>query len=376
LAGPSGCGKTEFYRVLRDYFVQSDTPDIAIACIDTSSLAAHGYKGTDPNEMIAEFAKMKNSDLGYGFIILDEFDKRLIPSVTGSGLNVSKEIQYGMLKIVEGGDIIIRVDKDNNKIINTERLCFIGMGSFSHFRKSEQTDTDDEELKQIGFNRELREDVLTETEKLFTPVSKDDIIDGGGAVELMARFSHVYNFAPLEPEYMLRIIDKVKGDVSQTYPHVEIIIEQGMVEYLISQANTKFGVRRIGEVIRVMVSNALLDLNMEGDPDLQETEQICVITLHDENNYTYNLRPMKSDEKEHYDKYDLEEPVKPETKIGETEEQAETVNDPVVKPEVHENSDKILADMSEDEVWDKLLEGELTPDGKVKKDYKKKKKWF
>lgn len=305
IAGPSGCGKTEFYRAIKDYFAEEGHPEIIVCCVDMTSITSPGFKGADPSDILKEYRQHQASITGFGIIILDEFDKRLIPVWGGSSGkvgNVSQEVQNGLLKIIEGADITLL----SGATINTERLCFIGMGSFEHFRRNHA------ELKEvnthvIGFNRDTEIEIIEkekkEREDPFKPITKEDILNGGGTVELLARFSEVINFKPMSGECVDVLIEKVRKDVADSFLFTDVQLTPEIIAYLRTQVNTKFGVRYLDELIRGAVITASMDFHTSKESNDMTEDDMLVIVLHNQDNYSYHVRKMTAEEKEYYVKF-------------------------------------------------------------------------
>ncbi len=132
LAGYSGSGKTETYKALADYFAKH-IPGFVVSLYDVSNLTAAGFKGAEPTDVLTPYYQLGFTDV-FGICFLDEIDKKMAPSYasTGNGTeNINKEVQSQLLSMLSGGDVY---NKRGLKI-NTERLMFIGMGSFNCFRR-------------------------------------------------------------------------------------------------------------------------------------------------------------------------------------------------------------------------------------------------
>lgn len=311
LAGPSGCGKTEFYRAIKDYFSQEGHPHIPVTCVDMTAITTNGFKGGEPSEILKGLLADSSSINGFGIVFMDEFDKRLIPCWTGSGdkkANVAQEVQNGLLKIVEGADVML----PSHEIINTERLCFIGMGSFEHFRKHQEKECD-EGIRIMGFGRNFE---IENTEKmqekmldLFESVTKEDIVKGGGTIELLARFSHVVNFKPMSGETLGLLIEKIRRDVVQSIPFIDVELMPEMIAYLKTQTNTEYGVRRVDELIRNAVITASMDFYMTEDNGVMLDDEILAIMLLGPDKHDYCVRKMTEEESEYYAKFQFTKTV-------------------------------------------------------------------
>lgn len=300
LAGPSGCGKTEFYRQIKKYFSQAGHPRIAVSCTDMTSITSAGFKGSEPSDILKGYVSDPASITGFGICFLDEADKRLIPvysASAGKTSNVSKEVQNGLLKIVEGADITLL----SRETVNTSKLCFILMGSFNDFKKIEA----DDNTHIMGFNRddERLENEMREREALFRPITKEEIVKGGGTVELLGRFGQVINFRPMREEFFDALIEKVRQDVADSFSFLDIELMPEMIDCLKTQADTEFGVRYLDELIRGAVITASIDFYSSKDWEDMKFDEMLVVTLHSQKDYSYHLRKMTEDEKEYYAKY-------------------------------------------------------------------------
>lgn len=306
IAGPSGCGKTSFYRCLKEYFSQKEHPHIVISCADMTSITAPGFKGAEVGDILKGYVADPESITGYGICFLDEFDKRLLPMWGGSGgkaSNVSVEVQNGMLKLIEGADITLL----SRETVNTSRICFVAMGSFNDFRKNES----DDNMHIAGFvrNREIEktEKEKKELEETFRPITKENIIKGGGTIELLGRFSQVINFRPMSAEFLDELIEKVRKDVADSFPFLEVELMPEMIAYLKTQVNTEFGVRYLDELIRGAVITASIDFYTSKLCAEMGRDEMLVITLYEQDGYSYHIRKMTEEESKYYDKFRLDD---------------------------------------------------------------------
>jgi len=313
LAGTSGTGKTETFRVLRDYFDRAGNPHIKVTIIDTTQISSPGFKGQNPVDVLRTHFENAGATAEYGIIVLDEFDKRLVPSYANGGgqsANVSHEVQNGLLKIIEGADINI----PQQGVLNTEKLLFVGMGSFDYFRKKKANEVSAWK-RTIGFNhkeeKEENETVNEWKEKAkdaYMPVSKTDIAKGGGIIELLGRFNTVINYAPIADEVLEQLIEKIRKDVEKSLLLTDIILERPMIELLKSEAKTEYGVRLVEENIRDAVMKNLVVYHMSDECNKKELDDVLVVTLSDKENGRVSVRKMNDEEYEYYEAYfDFEE---------------------------------------------------------------------
>ena len=70
-----------------------------------------------------------------------------------------------------------------------------------------------------------------------------------------------------------------------------------------NEINTEFGVRYLDEVIREAVITASIDFySSEGCIEMKSDEML-VVALHNQEEYSYHLREMTEDEREYYSKF-------------------------------------------------------------------------
>ena len=130
LAAPSGSGKTETYRAFKDYF-KKRIPALRLTISDVSNLTATGYRGAEPSSIVEPFLGCGLEPIG--IVFMDEFDKICTPSYNANHGDVHLEVQHNLLTLVEGSRV-----ETKQGYVNTNKLLFIGMGSFDQFRKREK----------------------------------------------------------------------------------------------------------------------------------------------------------------------------------------------------------------------------------------------
>ena len=229
LAAPSGCGKTETYRVLEQ--VLREIPHLSVSQVDVSSITEAGYKGPDPDVLFTDIrSKMGNDTRGIGIVFMDEFDKKLSPSLGEHGTDNNLAVQNQLLTIIEGS-------KYNGKRgceIDTRYTLFIGLGSFSKARQERELVKDT-----IGFTGKT-----AEKETHYSPITREDILSTGASYELLGRFLGIVNYQPLQDAAIRRILDNIARDLSNTY-HIRIPFSESGYQAFIRLANGEFGCRSL-----------------------------------------------------------------------------------------------------------------------------------
>ncbi|MCR4674604.1 MAG: AAA family ATPase [Lachnospiraceae bacterium] len=246
LSAPSGCGKTETYRALRDYF-KEEIPKLKIHICDVSQVTVTGFRGNEPSTILLPFLKkggMQNAEEDtFGIVFMDEFDKKLMPIYSSSGDNVNREVQANLLTIIEGG---IFTSKEGN--VNTEKLMFVGLGSFDEFRENtEQSENP------IGLGKLDEWEKCSEQKDHYRSIDRESMVEAGGSNELIGRFPYIVSYDRLEEDAIRRIILKSASEVEKCFDLKKLVLKEGMMDYLIKQANSKFGCRQIENTIRNIV---------------------------------------------------------------------------------------------------------------------------
>lgn len=240
IAAPSGCGKTETFRALREYF-KTAIPGLPIGQIDMTSITEEGFKGSDTKAVIAPLLENKQTG-GIGIIFMDEFDKKIVPSYSGSGSNVNAAVQAQLLATIEGREY-------PEEGINTENTMFIGLGSFDECRKKKEV-----EIKHIGFGQENEKG-----EDHYSPITREDIINLGGSYELLGRFGTIVNYNKLSQSIIDEIIDDCTLDLMLS-TELDILITDDFRKRIREKANTEYGCRIIKGILTDAVMNAYIEI--------------------------------------------------------------------------------------------------------------------
>lgn len=131
LVGPTGCGKT--------YLVQkvSQIINVPLLISDATRFSATGYVGKQVDSLIHDLVLKADRDLSSasrGIIYLDEIDKIAAQEARVRDVG-GKDVQSGLLKIVEGGSEIKVVLPTGERMVKTDDILFIGGGAFSDLYK-------------------------------------------------------------------------------------------------------------------------------------------------------------------------------------------------------------------------------------------------
>ncbi|MCR5101898.1 MAG: AAA family ATPase [Butyrivibrio sp.] len=241
IAAPSGCGKTATFRALRDYFSRLDI-DIPICQVDMSNITEEGYKGADTVSIVEGLTVHEGAYGGVGIVFLDEFDKKLIPSI-GSGIDVNKAVQSQILTLIEG-----RVMRAYGVTIDTNNTLFIAMGSFDSCRKTKKVE------KHMGFGTELADEI-----NHYEDITREDMIRMGAIEELLGRFTMIINYHELSDESLDEII---KHYVIKCMNSMRVGITKANLydREIKKKANGPYGCRIIKNLIYEDITNIRIEL--------------------------------------------------------------------------------------------------------------------
>jgi len=245
ITAQSGCGKTQTYRALKKVFgrtgegVDCGIPSLVISFTDLARLTPEGFKGKDPSSIISEF---KEKGCSWGLLFMDEIDKRIIPSMTSGGQNVSSEVLGQLLALIEGSQE--SSSKSRTGYIDTGKIMFVGMGSFQHARDRKKSERQ-EKSKQIGFVRNFEEDTGEDNE-----ITREDMLQMDCSPEFLGRFSLIINYHTLTEESLKKIIYSNVREISNML-NLNFWLGEDFSDYLLQLCGSKYGARIVhAEILR------------------------------------------------------------------------------------------------------------------------------
>ena len=234
--GPSGCGKTELARILKKMYYNT-------AIFDATSAAPISYKGNVTiSQCLLEVDTSPNALPPWIFI--DEVDKALTKD-DGLGEMIMNEL----LKMTEGGKIYAGPDEKNRTLVDTSRINFVFMGTFSALKR--------ERRKAFGFTAD------TSKASFNSPITRETLYESS---LLSNEFLGRINGGILEVEAM----DEIKAEAllsDDRYSPVKRLEETYKIRIELSKERRKdlvhmvprFGVRGIYSELQSRINDALFE---------------------------------------------------------------------------------------------------------------------
>jgi ATP-dependent Clp protease ATP-binding subunit ClpX len=207
LIGPTGCGKTYAIKKI------AEIVKVPVLISDATKYSGTGYVGGNTEDIIGDLVVKSEGDLNAasrGIVYLDEMDKIAAAEAMG-GRDVSgRDVQNGLLKIIEGGEVKVKINGIET-MFDAKDVLFIGGGAFSGLYKtlrqyhsadpSKQKDSDDGQTLSAAKPYEL----IKALEKF------------GMIPEILGRISTVARFRQLSERDLLKILTESKESPIKNY---------------------------------------------------------------------------------------------------------------------------------------------------------------
>ena len=218
MIGPTGSGKTYLVKTLAKLL------DVPLAIADATSLTEAGYIGDDIESVVSKLLAAADNDVDkaeQGIIFIDEIDKIARKHNTTSRDVSGESVQQGMLKLLEGADVVNvppqggRKHPDQKMIpVNTKNILFICGGAFPDL---------EEIIKQrlrkktsIGFDAELK-DRWDKEKDILSMVKVEDLRTFGMIPEFLGRLPVICTLEGLNRDMLVRILKEPKNAILKQY---------------------------------------------------------------------------------------------------------------------------------------------------------------
>jgi len=247
--GGTGVGKTQIFRVLSKL--------IDVPCVITSATqySGTGYIGGNVEDMLVSLVKRADGDLEKaqkGILVIDEIDKLAETNEGRSQIN-QKDVQEGLLKILEDGILNITVDGEEYEF-DTSNLMVIGMGSWSRVEIKPE--------KSIGFGS--KETVAKK--KTYKDITREDMIKNGMLPDFIGRFNSIVQMNDLTYDSFLKILKSKNSSLKWNKEFfskrgIKLTINENACKAIATKASkSQFGARDLDSIIERALSVATFEI--------------------------------------------------------------------------------------------------------------------
>lgn len=281
MAGTTGSGKTHLLKTIAKIL------DVPFVSVDCTTLTESGYIGKDVDICLEKLLDKCNGDVAKaetGIVFFDEVDK-LTENRSYTDKKVGgKGVQQGLLKMLEGDEVDVDLNKGQNAFlnvrsavtINTSNILFICGGAFSGIEKIVEKRL--HHKVNLGFSAEAVDVEEKGTEGLLTSICTEDLREFGMIPEFLGRLPIIIGLEDISIDALRRILVEPKNSlVSQyqklmQYDEVDLRFEDEALDEIAKIAYEKgTGARSL----RAIMEETLADV-MYGVPENEEIGAVII----------------------------------------------------------------------------------------------------
>ena len=272
--GPTGCGKTYIVELLFGKILK--IPNIII---DITTFSETGYIGEDVSTVLTRLINSADGDPHWascGIVCIDEFDKLATSRSNArfSGEGTTKDVsglgvQRELLKLLEASEVVVPLDYGysayGQKVtMSTGDISFLACGAFSGFK--ELTFFKDD-TSRMGLRKAPKPNFKEKIAVMYeeTEIENVEIFQSYGFLpELLARFTRIIPFVPLDKKVLKRILEdsvihKFKEEFSDE--GFELIISDEVIDYIVEKSiKRQTGARGLHSILTKCLEEIAFDM--------------------------------------------------------------------------------------------------------------------
>lgn len=272
--------------------------------IDSSSLTKAGFVGEDVSSVIARLYREAGEDISkaeQGIVYLDEIDKIAAKDPKNAGTQGSdiggRDVQYELLKLVEGGKVPIKtggmLGQGTTIEIDTTNILFICGGAFTGIENKIAARLNKKTDHGVGFKatkskNEMEAEVTYNS--MIEHILPEDLEDFGIIPELLGRLPVIVPLKELSIDDLKRILTEPKHATFKQMQElvkmygIDLKFNDDTIDTIAQLAyDRKTGARALRSVVEALVDDKLFDIN-------SKTKKITITKEDVEEKFEYYLK--------------------------------------------------------------------------------------
>lgn len=303
LLGKTGSGKTWIIKQIAKYLKRP------CVIVDASSLTKSGFVGEDVNSIIAKLYREAGEDVSkteQGIVYIDEIDKIAARDPENAGTQGSdiggRDVQYELLKLVEGGKVAIKtggmLGQGSTVEIDTTNILFICGGAFTGIEKKIAERLNKSIDNGFGFTNVKSENEIQDEityNGLIDNILPEDLSNFGIIPELLGRLPVICPLKELSIEDLENILTEPKHATFKQLKElismygVELEFDQDTIHTIAKLAyDRKTGARALRSVCEALVDDKIFDIT-------PKTKKIKITKEDVEKKFEYYLKKEENE---------------------------------------------------------------------------------
>ena len=275
LLGKTGSGKTWIIKQIAKYLKRP------CVIVDASSLTKSGFVGEDVNSIIAKLYREAGEDVSkteQGIVYIDEIDKIAARDPENAGTQGSdiggRDVQYELLKLVEGGKVAIKtggmLGQGSTVEIDTTNILFICGGAFTGIEKKIAERLNKSIDNGFGFTNVKSENEIQDEityNGLIDNILPEDLSNFGIIPELLGRLPVICPLKELSIEDLENILTEPKHATFKQLKElismygVELEFDHDTIHTIAKLAyDRKTGARALRSVCEALVDDKIFEI--------------------------------------------------------------------------------------------------------------------